>query len=100
MSKASFWTEEKLIYLRENWGKLPRAEIARYLDCTIQSANNKAGRLGLRRKKEPRWTGRDIAFLRKNWGQIHNSSTSQEAKPHSIQYSSQIQAAKTRPNPK
>jgi hypothetical protein len=64
------WTDEELTFLRENWGKLPRAELARRLNRSIPSINDKAGTLGLRRKKELRWTPEDITFLRENWGKL------------------------------
>lgn len=64
------WTDEELAFLRENWGKLPHAEIARHLSRSIPSINGKAGVLGLRRKKEPPWTEEDIRFLRENWGRL------------------------------
>ena len=64
------WTNEELAFLRESWGKLPRAEIARRLGRNIPSINGKAGALGLRRKKEPPWTEEDIRFLRESWGRL------------------------------
>ena len=69
-STKKFWTDEELTFLRENWGKLSRAEILRYLGRSIPALNHKAGVLGLRRKKEPRWTPEDISFLRENWGKL------------------------------
>ncbi len=64
------WTDEELAFLRENWGKLPRAEIARRLGRSIPSINIKAGALDLRRKKPPRWTPEEVRFLRENWGRL------------------------------
>lgn len=61
------WTPEEKQFLRENYGLMPRQEIARTLNKTIPAVSNMAGRLGLRQKKEPRWTPEEDRFLRENW---------------------------------
>jgi hypothetical protein len=61
------WTPEEKQFLRENYGLMPRQEIARALNKTIPAVSNMAGRLGLRQKKEPRWTPEEDRFLRENW---------------------------------
>jgi len=44
------WEEE---FIRKWYGKMPRKKIARYLNRTIPSLNEHAGRLGLRKKRQP-----------------------------------------------
>lgn len=62
------WTAAEEQFLRDHYGKVPPAEIARALGRTKPSVAGRAGELGLRRKKEPRWTAEEIAYLRRNWG--------------------------------
>ena len=44
-----FWSEERVNYLKESWGKLPSPKIAEHLGTTPNAVIGKANRLGLPR---------------------------------------------------
>lgn len=64
------WTAEEIEFLKENYGRISPGEIARILNRSKPSIAGMAGKIGLRRKKEPRWAEEEIEFLRENWGKM------------------------------
>ena len=64
----SFWTEEQEAFLKLQYGRLPRKELARALGKTVPAISHKAKILLLRRKKEPIWSEEEIDFLEEYWG--------------------------------
>jgi len=58
------WTPEEEAYLRENW-KLPMEELSKTLCRSEISIHQKAGKLGMYRKK---WTQEQLDYLQENYG--------------------------------
>ncbi len=61
------WTQHDDDFMRDNYKRMKRAEIAEKLGRSIPSISNRAVILGLRVSKPARWTPEEEEFLRKNW---------------------------------
>lgn len=60
------WTPEENAYLRENYGSVPRAEIAGALGRSLDAVYHQASRLGVRVKQ--RWTETEIRIISEHQG--------------------------------
>lgn len=73
---AGYWTDVEVERLKRFYGTMPRKEaIARYLpDRSPKQLDEKAGRLGLRRRRHPTrsWSTEDLALLREYYGTLLN----------------------------
>jgi len=63
------WSDEEIEFLKNNYGKMKIAEIAKALNKNVFTVKNKAIKLGLR-KKPPKWTQDEIEYLKSNYGKI------------------------------
>jgi len=59
------WTPEKDAYLRENWGKLPPAEVYAHLECNDSAVFNRLKRIGHSTRNNEDLTIYDIEHLTK-----------------------------------
>ena len=62
------WADWEDEYLREHYGRVAWQAMIDRLGRTKPAISVQAGKLGLRRKKEPPWTEEEFAYLRSNWG--------------------------------
>lgn len=62
------WTQQEDTYLRENWHKFSKEEIATALDRTIHSVRMRAVALRITTPKSPDWTEEEIFKLEESWG--------------------------------
>lgn len=64
------WTYWEIKYLKDNWNKKTKEEIAKYLGRSVSSIYNKAYKLGLvqRRSSRRKWTKEEEEFLAEYWG--------------------------------
>ncbi len=58
------WEDE---YLKDNYGKLGRQEIARKLNRTLPAVANRAKYLKIAKRKEPPWTDQEIKQMKRLW---------------------------------
>lgn len=61
-SKFRLWTAKEERFLKKNWNKLSREEIAQALERTVSSVASKASRMGIRKTDQE--TGLFKSFLR------------------------------------
>jgi len=64
------WTYWEIKYLKDNWNKKTKEEIAKHLGRSVSSIYNKAYKLGLvqRRSSRRKWTKEEEEFLAEYWG--------------------------------
>lgn len=64
------WTYWEIKYLKDNWNKKTKEEIAKHLGRSVSSIYNKAYKLGLvqRRSSRRKWTKEEEEFLAEHWG--------------------------------
>ena len=63
--KVNRWTDEQLIFLKENHAELTGLEISKVLGRSVDSVRGKASELGL--KKTRKWTKEEEEFLKNNY---------------------------------
>lgn len=67
------WTDEEVIYLKENWNKKKIIEIAEDLNRTYTQIYYKSNKLELGpniKEYKRKWTEKDESYLEENWGSI------------------------------
>lgn len=59
-----YWSDQEEQWLKENYNKLPKAEIAKHLGRSIKAVTNKAKYFGI--SEQDNWTTDEIAWLKEN----------------------------------
>ncbi|GAB4287711.1 MAG: hypothetical protein Kow0098_04650 [Ignavibacteriaceae bacterium] len=65
--KMPAWTEEEVAFLRNNYNRMPFANICSKLNRSVYAVKNKASRLGITETPATPWTEEEIDYLKNNY---------------------------------